>query len=181
MILSDRDILRNREDIKIVPFNRKNLGTNSYDLTLNPKMLVYVNAPLDPKVDNETKTITIPEEGLVLKAGELYIARTNEYTDTRKHVPQLAGKSSLARLGLFVHTTAGFGDDGFKGTWTLELYPTKDIVLYPNMKICQIYYTPITSRPLSTYDKKRDAKYLGQIDATASKYYKNYDELTEVN
>lgn len=174
MILSDKDILANKKFIEITPFNRKNLGTNSYDLTLNPTLVRYTNEVLDPKIDNPIEVFTIPEEGLVLKKNELYLARTNEYTSTKKFVPQLIGKSSLARLGLFVHVTAGFGDDGFKGTWTLELYPTKDIILYPNMKIAQIYYTPISSRPLSTYDKKENAKYLNQVEPTPSKYNLNY-------
>lgn len=175
MILSDRDILKNKNNIKIIPFNKDYVGPNSVDLTLFPKLLVYNSDVLDPKIDNPTTTITIPEEGITLKAGQLYLARTNEYTETKKFVPQIIGKSSLARLGLFIHVTAGFGDDGFKGTWTLELYPTKDIILYPNMKICQIYYTNISSKPLSAYDKRKGSKYNDQIDITASKYHENYE------
>jgi len=124
MILVDKTILSeiDKGNIKVVPFNREYLGTNSIDLTLNPEILVYRNDVLDCKSINTTKPITIPNEGMVLMPGQLYIASTNEYTETLNAVPKLEGKSSLGRLGLFIHVTAGYGDVGFKGTWTLELF-----------------------------------------------------------
>jgi dCTP deaminase len=72
------------------------------------------------KTPNPTKRITIPEEGLVLKPNTLYLGRTNEFTKTDRYVPMLEGRSSTGRLGLFIHVTAGFGDIGFAGYWTLE-------------------------------------------------------------
>lgn len=199
MILADKTILSEMEKGNIVvdPFERKMLGTNSIDLTLSPNILLYENAinyiddinynnrfgkwqktfyekVLDCKLENKTIEKKIPEHGIVLIPGQLYIASTNEYTETLNAVPIIEGKSSLARLGLFVHVTAGFGDVGFKGTWTLELVATVPIRIYPNMNICQISYHVISEQPLISYDKKGDAKYSGQIGATASKMDQNF-------
>jgi dCTP deaminase len=199
MIFTDKTIISEMQKGYIVvhPFERRMLGTNSIDLTLNPKILIYQNAMnyiediechnrfgkwdkpfsekvLDCKQENKTVEREIPEYGFVLMPGQLYIASTNEYTETYNAVPVLEGKSSLARLGLFVHVTAGFGDVGFKGTWTLELVATVPLRIYPNMKICQISYHGISEQPLISYDKKEDAKYSGQIGATASKMEENF-------
>lgn len=200
MIFTDKTILLEIEkgNIVVEPFERKMLGTNSIDLTLSPKILLYENAinyikdiqshdrfgkwektffekVLDCKSENKTIEKEIPEHGFVLMPGQLYIASTNEYTETLNAVPILHGKSSLARLGLFVHVTAGFGDVGFKGTWTLELVATVPLRIYPNMKICQISYHGISEQPLISYDKKEGAKYSGQIGATASKMEENFN------
>ena len=69
--------------------------------------------------ENTSFSITIPEDGLLLEPQKLYLGRTIEYTATEGYVPMLEGRSSIGRLGLFVHVTAGFGDIGFKGFWTL--------------------------------------------------------------
>ena len=74
------------------------------------------------KKPNPTRKITIPEDGLLLAPNKLYLGRTNEYTKTDKYVPMLEGRSSTGRLGLFIHVTAGFGDVGFAGYWTLEIF-----------------------------------------------------------
>jgi len=167
MILTDKDILSKKSQIIIKPFNLKNLNPNSYDLTLHDTLFVYTEDTLDAKLDNPIQNIKIPEEGYVLQPNELYIARTNEYTETYNHVPHLADKSSLARLGISTHFNAGFGDNGFKGTWTLEIKVTKPIRIYPNMKICQIYYQamPKQFRKPTTYN----GKYQNQSDATSSR------------
>ncbi len=116
----------------------------------------------------------IPDEGLVLQPGIVYLASTVEYTETLKHVPILMGKSSLGRLGLFVHVTAGFGDVGFKGHWTLELVCVQPLKIYPGMKIAQITYQDISEMPKVSYDKKEDAKYSNQgSEPVASKMYLN--------
>ena len=71
---------------------------------------------------NRFRRYTIPEDGFVLNPNQLYLARTVERTETHNLVPMLEGRSSVGRLGLFVHVTAGFGDVGFCGFWTLEMY-----------------------------------------------------------
>lgn len=142
MILTGAEILRQigLGQIKITPFNGKNLGPNSFNLTLAPDLLVYTGEVLDPAQDNPTEQIEIPAGGYVLNPGRVYLARTAEYTKTKSFVPMLIGRSSIGRLGLFVHVTAGFGDTGFEGYWTLELVATQPVRVYPGMKICQIYY-----------------------------------------
>ena len=163
-------------NIVITPFKRENLGTNSYDITLNPNMLVYRNplTSLDTKKPNETRKLVIPEDGLELKPGKIYIASSNEYTETHAAVPKIEGKSSLGRLGLFIHVTAGYGDVGFKGQWTLELVCVQPIRIYRDMKIAQISYHSISEMPLVAYHEKEGAKYSNQMGATASLNHLNH-------
>lgn len=174
MILSDSEIEANitRKWGKIVirPFNRENLGPNSYDLTLAPTLLVYQNKILDSRADNPTRRIDIPEDGLVLKPGELYLGSTVEYTETHNLVPMLEGRSSFGRLGLLVHVTAGFGDSGFCGTWTLELYALRPIRVYAGQRIAQIYYHELSGQVLQDY-RAKGGKYMDQGIPVASRSY----------
>ena len=123
MIISGLEIknMLNKE-IFIEPFDDSRLNPNSYNLRLHNELLVYDSHVLDMKVKNETKTISIPPEGLVLEPGIVYLGRTVEYTKTLNHVPMLEGRSSIGRLGIYIHVTAGFGDVGFSGYWTLEIF-----------------------------------------------------------
>lgn len=123
MILSGKEIQKHiGKEIIIEPFDQSRVNPNSYNLTLHNELLVYENHELDMKKLNPTKRITIPEEGLVLEPNRLYLGRTNEFTKTEGFVPMLEGRSSTGRLGLFIHVTAGFGDVGFAGYWTLEIF-----------------------------------------------------------
>mgnify|MGYP005768057427 len=123
MILSGREIARHMgKEIVIEPYDPKRLNPNSYNLSLHPDLLVYENKQLDMKIANPVQKLTIPEEGLVLEPDRLYLGRTNEFTKTDRFVPMLEGRSSVGRLGLFIHVTAGFGDVGFAGYWTLEIF-----------------------------------------------------------
>lgn len=176
MILTDKTIIDEitEGNIVIEPFNPNNLGTNSYDLTLSNTLILYTERVLDVRKKNPSAPMIIPDEGLVLQPGIVYLASTVEYTETLKHVPILMGKSSLGRLGLFVHVTAGFGDVGFKGHWTLELVCVQPLKIYPGMKIAQITYQDISEIPKVSYDKKEDAKYSNQgSEPVASKMYLN--------
>ena len=89
-------------------------------------------------------------------------------------VAKVEGKSSLGRLGLFIHVTAGFIDTGFEGSLVLELVATRQIRLYPNMKICQIEFARVEGEILETYDKKTGSKYHGQTGVQESKYHENF-------
>ncbi len=141
MILTGNEIkARIDKDIKIVPFDESKINPNSYNLKLHNELLVYDEEVLDMKKENKVKSITIPEEGLVLEPNKLYLGRTVEYTETKNLVPMLEGRSSIGRLGLYIHVTAGFGDDGFCGYWTLEIQCIHPIKIYPNTDICQIFY-----------------------------------------
>ena len=116
------------------------LNPNSYNLKLHPELLVYTGQELDSRKDNPTQKLVIPDSGLLLTPGELYLARTVEYTETYNLVPVIDGRSSTGRLGLAAHVTAGYGDNGFKGTWTLELFVVRPLRIYPDTAIAQIRY-----------------------------------------
>lgn len=176
MILTDKTIIDEiaLKNIVIEPLIEANIGTNSVDLTLSNTLLMYTEHLLDVRKKNSYVPIIIPDEGLILKPSILYLASTVEYTETFRHVPIIQGKSSLGRLGLFVHITAGFGDVGFKGHWTLELACIQPVRIYAGMKIAQICYHDISEMPYTDYASKADAKYSNQgKDPVASKNYLN--------
>ena len=146
MILSGLEIAKKvaeEKEIFISDFNPKNLGPNSYDLRLDNKLLVYEDSTLDMRSQNYTKEIIIPDEGYIITPGKLYLGQTIEYTKTKGYVPMLEGRSSIGRLGISIHITAGFGDVGFEGYWTLEIYCLHPIRIYAKERICQIYYHKI--------------------------------------
>ncbi|MFO0900859.1 MAG: dCTP deaminase [Pirellulales bacterium] len=144
MILSGHEIrARLGQDIVIDPFVEGNLNPNSYNLSLHDELMVYEELVLDMRRSNRVRRITIPEEGLVLSPGQLYLGRTVERTETHNLVPMIEGRSSIGRLGLFVHVTAGFGDVGFCGFWTLEMFAVQPVRIYPGVAICQIFYHQI--------------------------------------
>ncbi len=154
MILSGHEIqARLGGDIKIDPFDPAALNPNSYNLTLHDELMVYEEVVLDMAKANRTRRIPVPREGLVLSPNQLYLGRTAERTETHNLVPQIEGRSSVGRLGLFVHVTAGFGDVGFAGYWTLEMFAVQPIRIYPGVPICQIFYHEITG-DVSEYDSK---------------------------
>ncbi|MBY6976157.1 dCTP deaminase [Clostridium botulinum] len=173
MILSGKEILKHiGEDIVIESFSEERINPNSYNLTLFNELLVYKNETLDMKIPNETEKLIIPEEGLLLEPGKLYLGRTNEFTQTNKYVPMLEGRSSTGRLGLFIHVTAGFGDIGFAGYWTLEIFCVQPIKIYPNTEICQIYYHNIDGE----YDLYNSGKYQNNNGIQPSLMYKDFEK-----
>lgn len=177
MILSDSSIVKEMQagNIIISPFEPKHLNPNSVDLTLAPTFKIYQSGPLDPRKPNPTLEFTIPEEGYVLNSGEVYLYACNERIGVKNNIrAKVEGKSSLGRLGLFIHVTAGFIDTGFEGSLVLELVATRQIRLYPNMKICQIEFARVEGEILETYDKKSGSKYHGQTGVQESKYHENF-------
>ena len=169
MILASEEIKARVADGSIVieDFNEARLGPNSYNLRLAPELMVYDEIVLDPKRDNRTRQYTIPEEGVRLMPGRVYLAMTQEYTETHGLVPLLTGRSSLGRLGLGVHVTAGFGDIGYCGNWTLELTVQQPTMVYPGMEICQIYYL----LPLGDAAHEYGGKYQGAREVLASRLH----------
>jgi dCTP deaminase len=164
MILSDAEILAHieRGTIVISPFKRSALGSNSYDVHLGKTLAVYRDAVLDAKQHNHIRSFEIPAEGYVLQPSELYLGVTEEYTETHLHVPFLEGKSSVGRLGIDIHATAGKGDVGFCNTWTLEISVKKPVRVYAGMPIGQLIYFTVQGDILTPYNKKSSAKYNGQ-------------------
>ncbi len=172
LILSGREI-KNKigKEIVIEPFSEKQLNPNSYNLKLHNELLVYEEDVLDMKKENKVKKIVIPEDGMVLEPGKLYLGRTVEYTATDNYVPMLEGRSSIGRLGLFIHVTAGFGDVGFKGFWTLEIFCVQPIKIYPGVEICQIYYHSVEGE----YDQYCSGKYQNNEGVQPSLLYKDFE------
>jgi dCTP deaminase len=164
MILSDKKILEEieKKNIVIKPFNVTNMGGNSYDVHLSENFAQYISKTLDAKKHNKIKHFKIPKTGYVLKPGQLYLGATLEYTESHKHVPFLEGKSSTGRLGIDIHATAGKGDVGFCGYWTLEISTSIPVRIYPNMPIGQLIYYKVEGKVDRLYHKKKNAKYSHQ-------------------
>ncbi len=172
MILSGKEIdARIGKDIFIEPFSEKQLNPNSYNLRLHNELLVYEEEVLDMKKDNKAKKIIIPPEGLVLEPGKLYLGRTLEHTRTENYVPMLEGRSSIGRLGLYIHVTAGFGDVGFSGYWTLEIHCIQPIRIYPEVEICQIYYHTIEG----DFERYSSGKYQNNEGIQTSRLFKDFE------
>ena len=164
MILSDSRILEEiaKGTIKIEPYDRKDLGSNSYDVHLGKWLATYDNQVLDAQAHNTITYFEIPDEGFVLEPNGFYLGVTLEYTETHAHVPFLEGKSSTGRLGIDIHATAGKGDVGFCGYWTLEISVKQPVRVYKGMPIGQLIYFPVDGEIEIAYNKKTNAKYSGQ-------------------
>lgn len=164
MILSDKAILEGIEkgEIVVEPFDRSALGTNSYDVHLSKHLATYTADVLDAKAHNTITHFQIPEEGYVLKPGTVYLGSTFEYTETHAHVPFLEGKSSVGRLGIDIHATAGKGDVGFCNHWTLEISVAQPVRVYAGMPIGQLIYFHVEGDVENYYNKKASAKYNGR-------------------
>jgi len=164
MILSDGDILKHLEtgDIRIEPFNRASLGTNSYDVHLGDVLAIYEDTELDARKHNQVRYLEIPETGFLLEPHVLYLGVTKEYTETHCHVPFLEGKSSVGRLGIDIHATAGKGDVGFCNYWTLEISVKMPVRVYAGMPIGQLIYFTVSDDVVTSYANKPSAKYNGR-------------------
>lgn len=190
MILNHDDIIKavcEEHSIIINPFDSTNVGPNSYDVTLNKTLKAYnFNSErpelkgfriLDSKSENSTTNIEIPDDGLVLLPNTLYLGSTNETATSDKYVPMFEGRSSIGRLGISTHITAGFGDVGWgyvKGecqypTWTLEISVIHPVIVYPNMRIGQVYFLKTLTEPKFMYQ----GKYSLQKEAQASMSFKD--------
>lgn len=151
MILSGPEIRKQRSEGRILidPFDDAQINPARYDLCLGGKVAYYTKAHLsrglDPKRKEtlEVASFEIPEEGYQLNPGRLYLMHTIERIRTDHFVPIVDGKSSIGRLGVFVHVTAGYGDPGFDGQYTLEVLVTYPTRVYVGMKFAQIRFHSI--------------------------------------
>ncbi|MBT4866755.1 MAG: dCTP deaminase [Planctomycetaceae bacterium] len=162
-------------NIVIDPFDESQLNPNSYNLRLHNELLVYEEIVLDMARPNRYRRYEIPADGFVLQPNKLYLARTMERTETHNFVPMLEGRSSVGRLGLFVHVTAGFGDVGFCGYWTLEMFAVQPVRIYPGIPICQIFYHAIEGE-VTEY---RSEKYQHNRDIQPSLLYKEFQQKND--
>ncbi|MBS4027634.1 MAG: dCTP deaminase [Ignavibacteriales bacterium] len=161
MILSDSKILEElkRKTIVIEPFQKDCLGANSYDVHLAKYLALYDDEILDARKHNHVHHFEIPSDGYILVPSKLYLGVTEEYTESHAHVPFLEGKSSVGRLGIDIHATAGKGDVGFCNTWTLEISVKQPVKIYAGMPIGQLIFFVVSGEILTPYSKKKSAKY----------------------
>jgi dCTP deaminase len=157
-------------NILIDPFDERQLNPNSYNLRLHNELLVYEEIVLDMRRPNRFRRYVIPEDGLVLNPNQLYLGRTVERTETSNLVPMIEGRSSVGRLGLFVHITAGFGDVGFRGFWTLEMFAVQPVRVYPGVPIAQIFYHTVQG----TVSDYHSDKYQNNHDIQPSLLFKEF-------
>lgn len=189
MILSDRDIIaRMRQgDIQVTsPENdhMANVHASSLDLRLGRFFKIYNHAqfpvldPMRPECfDGVTKLVELPEDGktaFIVQPGEFVLGVTLEKIKIADDlVARVEGRSSLGRLGIIVHSTAGFIDAGFEGTITLEMTNINrmPVALYPGMRVCQLAFEMMSSKADVPYHKKPHSKYQGQVLPEESRVY----------
>ena len=176
MILSGQQIeSRIDDDIIIDPYNPNQLNSNSVNLTLHDELMTYEEVVLDMRKANRVRRIPIPQDGYVLKPNQLYLARTVERTETHNLGPMLEGRSSVARLGLFINATGGFGDVGFCGYWTLQMFAVQPLRIYPGIPICQIFYHEI----IGDFLEYSSDKYQHNRDVQPSLFFKELNPEVE--
>ncbi|MBI5087742.1 MAG: dCTP deaminase [Actinobacteria bacterium] len=188
MILSDRSLREQIDAGRIVidPYDERCVQPSSIDVKIGNLFRVFRNhtsGVIDVKQNQEdlTELITIPEEGVfMLHPGEFVLGTTLEMVSVPDDlVARIEGKSSLGRLGLIIHSTAGFIDPGFSGHVTLELtnIATLPITLYPGMKIGQVSFMQMTTPADNPYGSgARGSKYQGQRGPTPSRYWENFEQ-----
>lgn len=172
MILTGSEILKNVESKKIVidPFNMSQLNPNSYNFTLGNKLLVYDNHVLDTKKNNMVREITIPEDGLTLSPGIVYLANTKETIGSDYFVPIIRGRSSIGRLGLFVNITADLIDLGSINQITLQLSAVQPVTVYPGLQIGQVTFWQV----MGEISERYNGRYKNEKSPSASKMYQDF-------
>ncbi len=184
--------------IIIEPFDINHVGPNSVDVTLSNKLLTYVKCEVewngynhiakpmystldyvDMAKDNKAYELEIPEDGLILLPGVLYLGSTNEKAGSDHFVPMYEGRSSMARLGIQSHLSAGFGDIFFKSNWTLEITVVQPTKIYPNSRFGQVYFHEVCEKARETLVKDGrfyDGKYTNQPGPQKSKSYLDFQD-----
>src|SRR6266853_475463 len=142
MILTGPEIIKQVQSsrIQIEPFNINQVNPNSYNFRLGETIKYYVNDVLDPKIKQEVREVKVESDGYVLNPGRIYLGHTFEIMGSDYYVPVVKGRSSSARLGLFIHITADLIDIGSHNQWTLQLYAVQPIKVYPQMLIGQVTF-----------------------------------------
>lgn len=142
MILTKKSIVENvkSKKINIYPFDNARVKKNSYTVTLGNRILCYDSEELDTSVENSFSEIIIPDEGYLLKKNQFYVGHIVEYIGSDYFVPLLHGIPSIAFRGLFIHITANLIDIGNHCNFSLQIYPTENIVVYPGMEIAQVSF-----------------------------------------
>jgi dCTP deaminase len=165
----------NKKRININPFDLKHITTNSYDLTLGNRFLKYKGLVIDPKEENPYEIYEVGQEGILLNQGDFILGHSAEEIGSDHYVPIIHAKSSIARLGLFVHVTADLIDIGSHGNVTFQLYSTLPIRIYPGMLIGQVSFW----KPKGEI-KLYHGKYQGSVGPRASEVHKDFEKRSIV-
>lgn len=163
MILTGHEIRRRRVrgEIEITPYNSRDVNQASYDVRLGSGYCVYTKHSLDARKPNPVRHGKIGDSGILVRPGKLYLMHTSEVIYCRRLVPKLEGKSSIGRLGIVVHVTAGHVEPGFRGQITLEVVALGlPVRLYAGMRIGQLVFH--TTRGKSEDYTKR-GNYVGKL------------------
>jgi dCTP deaminase len=180
MILSDRDLKeRVGKDIIVRPMEPDQIGPSSIDLSLGNKWRIFkqlTKTHIDPSKDKDTDEFTevVTADEFVIHPGEFVLGTTKEFIQVPVDlVGRLEGRSSWGRLGIVIHSTAGFVNPGFNGTLTLEMtnLGKMPVLLKSGMRICQIIFEKLNSPVETPYDKRESSKYAGQNGPGASKIF----------
>lgn len=176
MILTGSEIVREHQAgrIWISPFRLAQVQPNSYDFALGSTLLRYKDEVLDTRRNNECERITIPGDGLVLLPSRIYLGHTVEKMGSDTYVPIIRGRSSVARLGLFVHVTADLIDIGSHNQWTLQLHAVQPLRIYPGMLLGQVTFWCVQGE-VEAYR----GKYQGSEGPCASKSYLDQGNSSE--
>ncbi|MFN3653299.1 MAG: dCTP deaminase [Armatimonadota bacterium] len=187
MILSDRDIRAalERGEIVIEPMEDLDVQVQpcSVDLRLGNRFVLFKHAHkpyLDPLADDAadyTEVVEVPDgEAFFLHPGEFVLGHTKERVAVPDHLlGKVDGRSSIGRLAILIHATAGFIDPGFKGTITLELSNVgkMPVALHPNMRVCQMSFEQLSSPAERPYGSSRGSKYQNQVEPTPSRIHRD--------
>ena len=158
--------------IRISDYDKVNLNPNSYNIRCGDTVTVYKGIKVidlhDPSTYNQTETFDIPDEGIILRPGTLYLVPTREIIGTDSYVPLLTGRSSMGLAGITVHQEAGFGDVGYHGRWTMQIKVTYPTIIYKGDPIAQIYFLT----PCGMITELYHGKYQGSETGHATKWRK---------
>lgn len=172
MILSGSKIQEMVLENKIIidPFSIEQVNPNSYNFRLGDTLRIYDTDVLDPKKDNKTKMIKIPPTGYVMQPSILYLGHTQEIMGSNYFVPIIRGRSSIGRLGIFVHITADLIDIGSINQWTLQMHCVQPVRIYPGILIGQVTFWNIEGEVILY-----DGKYQGSLGPTASQIHLDFE------
>lgn len=171
MILTGKKITEEvlSSNITIDPFTPEQINPNSYNFRLGSKVKIYKNTILDPKIVNETEDIEIPDSGLILEPNRIYLGHTEEIMGSKTYVPIIRGRSSIGRIGLFIHITADLIDIGSINQWTLQMHAVQPVKVYKGMLIGQVTFWKVEGE-IVLYE----GKYQGSRGPVASQIFKDF-------
>ena len=148
MILTGPEILEQHRTgrIRIDPFHPDQISPNSYDFRLGDELEVYERQELDSRADNPTKRVRIPDDGIMLSSDRVYLAQTQEEIGSDCFVPMIHARSSVARMGLFIHVTCDVIEMGSYDRSILQLHAVQPVRIFKGMRIGQVTFWSVAGK-----------------------------------